>query len=156
MYCRFLSHEIDMSHSNGDTLENVSRLHGGEVLNLHHAQNLRPPKGRDSRRSTGISSHPPNRGSSTPWICRYHDDLALGIHQPPSMVIRIVHRSEPPKENRNKQRFLLLASLLVLGLLEHLLDNLLLLNQESSDDPVSYAVGASRTTVGALHCLLGS
>lgn len=59
------------------------------------------------------------------------------------------------KENRNKPGLLLLA-LLVLGLLEHLLDDLLLLNQESSDNTVSHAVGASRAAICALHGLLGS
>ena len=44
----------------------------------------------------------------------------------------------------------------MLGLLEHLLDNLLLLNQESTDNAVLDAVGASRSTVGALDGLLGA
>merc|ERR1712107_153279 len=47
-------------------------------------------------------------------------------------------------------------TLLLLGLLEHLLDNLLLLNQESTDNAVLDAVGASRSTVGALNGLLGA
>lgn len=48
--------------------------------------------------------------------------------------------------------FLLLASLL---LLHDLLDNLLLLDQESADDSVADAVTASGTTVGSLDGLLG-
>lgn len=48
--------------------------------------------------------------------------------------------------------FLLLASLL---LLHDLLDNLLLLNQESADDSVADAVTASGTAVGSLDGLLG-
>lgn len=47
-------------------------------------------------------------------------------------------------------------TLLLLGLLEDLLDNLLLLNEEGTDDTVLNAVGASRTTVGALDGLLGA
>ena len=47
-------------------------------------------------------------------------------------------------------------TLLLLGLLEDLLDDLLLLNEESTDDAVLDAVGASRTTVGALDGLLGA
>lgn len=48
--------------------------------------------------------------------------------------------------------FLLLASLL---LLHDLLDNLLLLDQESADDSVTDAVTASGTAVGSLDGLLG-
>lgn len=47
-------------------------------------------------------------------------------------------------------------TLLLLRLLEDLLDNLLLLNEESTDNAVLDAVGASRTTVGALDGLLGA
>lgn len=47
-------------------------------------------------------------------------------------------------------------TLLLLGLLEDLLDDLLLLNEESADNAVLDAVGASRTTVGALDGLLGA
>jgi hypothetical protein len=43
-----------------------------------------------------------------------------------------------------------------LGLLEDLLDNLLLLDQESADDTVLDAVGASRSTVRTLDGLLGA
>lgn len=48
--------------------------------------------------------------------------------------------------------FLLLASAL---LLQHLLDDLLLLDQERTDDAVAHAVAAPRTTVCALDGLLG-
>jgi hypothetical protein len=48
--------------------------------------------------------------------------------------------------------FLLLARLLVL---QHLLDDLLLLDQEGPHDAVTNAVTASRSTVGALNGLLG-
>jgi len=44
----------------------------------------------------------------------------------------------------------------LLGLLEDLLDDLLLLDQESTDDAVLDAAGASRSTVGALDGLLGA
>ena len=44
---------------------------------------------------------------------------------------------------------------LALLLLQHLLDDLLLLNQESADDAVPHAVAASRSTVCSLDCLLG-
>ena len=47
-------------------------------------------------------------------------------------------------------------TLLLLGLLEDLLDDLLLLDQESTDDAVLDAAGASRSTVGALDGLLGA
>lgn len=47
-------------------------------------------------------------------------------------------------------------ALLLLRLLEHLLHDLLLLNQESADDAVLDAVGASRTTVRTLDGLLGA
>jgi len=47
-------------------------------------------------------------------------------------------------------------TLLLLGLLEDLLDNLLLLDQESADDTVLDAVGASRSTVRTLDSLLGA
>lgn len=47
-------------------------------------------------------------------------------------------------------------TLLLLRLLEHLLDDLLLLDQESTDDAVLDAVCASRSTVGALDGLLGA
>jgi hypothetical protein len=43
--------------------------------------------------------------------------------------------------------------LLLLGLLEHLLDDLLLLDQESTDDAVLNAVTAARTTVGTRDVL---
>jgi hypothetical protein len=48
--------------------------------------------------------------------------------------------------------FLLLAGLL---LLQHLLDDLLLLNEESSDNTVTDTATASRATVGTLDGLLG-
>ena len=47
-------------------------------------------------------------------------------------------------------------TLLLLGLLEHLLDDLLLLDQESTDNAVLNAVGASRSAVSALDGLLGA
>ena len=42
----------------------------------------------------------------------------------------------------------------LLGLLKDLLDNLLLLNEESADDAVLDAVGAAGATVGTLDGLL--
>lgn len=50
---------------------------------------------------------------------------------------------------------LFLATLLLLSLLQHLLNNLLLLNQESAYDAVSYTVGAPRASIRSLHGLLG-
>ena len=50
---------------------------------------------------------------------------------------------------------LALAGSLLLRLLEDLLDDLLLLNQESTDDAVLDATGAAGTTVGAADVLLG-
>lgn len=47
-------------------------------------------------------------------------------------------------------------TLLLLRLLEHLLDDLLLLNQESADNAVLDAVCASRSTVRTLDGLLGA
>jgi hypothetical protein len=44
---------------------------------------------------------------------------------------------------------LFLASLLLLRVFQHLLDDLLLLNQERSHDPVAHAVAAARAAVGA-------
>jgi hypothetical protein len=46
-------------------------------------------------------------------------------------------------------------TLLLLGLLEHLLDDLLLLDQESADNAVLDAAGAPRSTVRTLDGLLG-
>lgn len=51
---------------------------------------------------------------------------------------------------------LALAGSLLLRLLEDLLDDLLLLNQESTDDAVLDATGAAGTTVGAADVLLGA
>ena len=48
------------------------------------------------------------------------------------------------------------TTLLLLGLLHDLLDDLLLLDQEGADDAVAHAVAAPRTTVGALDGLLGA
>lgn len=47
-------------------------------------------------------------------------------------------------------------TLLLLRLLQDLLDNLLLLNQESADDTIPDTVGTSRSSVGALNGLLGA
>jgi hypothetical protein len=47
-------------------------------------------------------------------------------------------------------------TLLLLRLLKHLLNNLLLLDQERADDAILDAVGASRSTVRALNGLLGA
>jgi hypothetical protein len=47
----------------------------------------------------------------------------------------------------------LLATLALL--LQHLLDNLLLFDQERTDDAIPHAVTASRAAVCALHRLLG-
>jgi hypothetical protein len=46
--------------------------------------------------------------------------------------------------------------LLLLRLLENLLDNLLLLNQERTNDTVPNTVGTSRSSVRALNGLLGA
>ena len=44
----------------------------------------------------------------------------------------------------------------LLRLLEHLLDNLLFLDQERADNTVLDATGAARTTVGTADVLLGA
>lgn len=49
----------------------------------------------------------------------------------------------------------LFLGLLLLLILQHSLDDLLLLNQESSDNSLLDTVGASRTTVSSLDSLLG-
>ncbi len=49
-----------------------------------------------------------------------------------------------------------LSSLLVLSLLEHLLHDLLLLNQEIANNTIPHAVATSRATVCALHSLVRS
>jgi hypothetical protein len=48
------------------------------------------------------------------------------------------------------------TTLLLLGLLHDLLDDLLLLDQEGADDAVTDAVGAAGATVGTLDGLLGA
>lgn len=48
------------------------------------------------------------------------------------------------------------TTLLLLGLLHDLLDDLLLLDQEGADDTVTDAVGAAGATVGTLDGLLGA
>ena len=48
------------------------------------------------------------------------------------------------------------TTLLLLGLLHDLLDDLLLLDQEGADDAVADAVGAAGATVGTLDGLLGA
>lgn len=58
-----------------------------------------------------------------------------------------VHAINNPKHRHH-------LSPLLLRLLKNLLDDLLLLNQESTNDTVLDAVGAARTTVGALNGLL--
>ena len=50
----------------------------------------------------------------------------------------------------------LALSSLLLRLLEHLLDDLLLLNQESTDNAVLDTAGAAGTTVGTADVLLGA
>lgn len=74
----------------------------------------------------------------------------------PQEFVAIPHRMPVPSveifPHQVNPLFLLLARLL---LLHHLLDNLLLLNQEGTDDPVADAVAASGTTVGSLDGLLG-
>ena len=50
----------------------------------------------------------------------------------------------------------LLAALLLHLLLQHSLDDLLFLNQESTDDALLHASGASGATVSAGHGLLAS
>lgn len=79
----------------------------------------------------------------------------------PQEFLAIPHRKPIPSVEifphskfsfKNFRLFLLLARLL---LLHHLLDNLLLLDQEGADDSVTDAVAAPGTTVGALDGLLG-
>ena len=65
-------------------------------------------------------------------------------------------KTQPLTTSDSPLTSLFLASLLVLRLLEHLLDNLLLLDQESSHDTVPHAVAASRAAICALNSLLGA
>lgn len=60
----------------------------------------------------------------------------------------------PLKEPSLTNTSLLLLGTL-LGLLEHLLDDLLLLDEEGTDDTVAHAVTASGATVCSLDSLLG-
>jgi hypothetical protein len=55
-----------------------------------------------------------------------------------------------------KKEDLTATLLLLLGLLHDLLDDLLLLDEESADDTVTDAVGAAGATVGTLDGLLGA
>lgn len=59
-------------------------------------------------------------------------------------------------QHRRNRRCLALASSLLLRLLEDLLDDLLLLNQESADNAVLDAASAARATVGTADVLLGA
>ncbi len=52
-----------------------------------------------------------------------------------------------------QQRRLLLAGLLLLGIVENPLHNLLLLNQESTDDALPHAGGAARSAVRSSNVL---
>ena len=54
---------------------------------------------------------------------------------------------------RPGQRRLLLGSLLLLGVVENLLDNLLLLNQESPDNTLPHAGSAARPAVRSSNVL---
>lgn len=58
-------------------------------------------------------------------------------------------------QNKKKEAKRLSLLLLLLSLLHDLLDNLLLLDQESANNTVLDAVGAARATVGTLDRLLG-
>ncbi len=63
----------------------------------------------------------------------------------------------PLKTNTDENRHCLaLASSLLLGLLEDLLDDLLLLDQEGADNAVLDAAGAAGTTVSTADVLLGA
>lgn len=57
---------------------------------------------------------------------------------------------------KSTQSYHLALASLLLRLLENLLDNLLLLDQESTDNPVLDTVGAARATIGTADVLLGA
>lgn len=59
------------------------------------------------------------------------------------IIIDVVLSVTPSSFHTSSHSFLTRSSLLLLRLLEHLLDDLLLLDQESADDAVLDAVGAS-------------
>lgn len=60
----------------------------------------------------------------------------------------------PPKKNNNRQIARLALAGLLLGLLEDLLDDLLLLDQEGTDNAVLDTASAARATVGTADILL--
>lgn len=62
----------------------------------------------------------------------------------------------PKDQHRRKTRLCLALASLLLRLLEDLLDDLLLLDQESTDDAVLDATSAARATVGTADVLLGA
>lgn len=62
----------------------------------------------------------------------------------------------PQKDQHRRNRHCLALASLLLRLLEDLLDDLLLLNQEGTDDAVLDAASAARATVGTADVLLGA
>ena len=66
------------------------------------------------------------------------------------------HEHQWPSSRYSFPNSLHCLTLLLLGLLEHLLDDLLLLDEEGTDDPVLDAVCASRATISTLDGLLGA
>jgi hypothetical protein len=82
----------------------------------------------------------------------------LSLREPyPAEFFHII-RSHFKKDQHREQNAirLALASGLLLRLLEDLLDDLLLLDQESTDDTVLDATGAAGTTIGTADGLLGA
>ena len=77
-------------------------------------------------------------------------------NKPKKPILLNMHPLTPSANVTFPQQIMTRLALLLLGLLEHLLDDLLLLNQEGANDAVPDAVGAPRTTIGALDGLLGA
>jgi hypothetical protein len=72
----------------------------------------------------------------------------------PNHFFRNVRSSK--KTNTDENGLCLALGGLLLGLLEDLLDDLLLLNQEGTDNAVLDATSATRATVGTADVLLGA
>lgn len=130
-----------------------------------------------SRRSTGKAS-PKNRETAVsimPLLCCLYCDFMMQpcfprwlmntraenetVQNPPwlnCLAIPFFTNNTPGKRKPSCRHASSLFLLLALALLlQHLLDNLLLLDQERADDAVAHAVAAPRSTVCALDGLLG-
>lgn len=103
--------------------------------------------------------HPLNENtfaSSVPYLIRRSASRAhLRIRSLPSSTLpmKVISFHLIALQTNFHHSFLPLS--LTLRLLQHLLDDLLLLDQEGPHDPVAHAVAAARAAVGAGHVLAG-